>query len=253
MTWVVVRGNARRLALADDSVDLILCSPPYWGLRSYRDGGEHYSGQVGSESTPQDYVDELVGMIDADWRRVLKPSGSLWLNLGDKYAGSGGHNNAGLAHQNGPMVGTEQATTRRDGPNRYPQTDLARPKSLLGLPWRVALALIDRGGILRAEVIWSKPNGLPESVTDRVRRSHEQWFHLTLGPRYYAAVDRIREPSSSGLTNSTPGPNREGSAKAFGPMDRGGHSQWERDVGSFGGSPLGRLPGSVRTVPTQPL
>src|SRR3990167_10273828 len=116
MSGEVIRGDARSLPLTDSSVDLIVTSPPYWGQRSYRDGGEHYSGQVGSEASPQQYVAELVNMVDSEWRRVLKPVGSLWLNLGDKYAGSGGHNNAGLAHQNGPMVGTEQATTRRDGP-----------------------------------------------------------------------------------------------------------------------------------------
>ena len=286
MTWDIIHGDARELPLGDASVDLIVTSPPYWGLRSYRDGGEHYDGQVGSEDSPQQFVDELASMIDGEWRRVLKPVGSLWLNLGDKYAGSGGHNNAGLAHQNGPIVGTEQATTRRDGPNRYPQgLESARPKSLLGLPWRVALALIDRGWILRAEVIWSKPNGLPESVTDRVRRSHEQWFHFVLEPQYFSAVDEIREPANTDRPQTaraaelaaTLTPEQVAAIRSVGVSDTGRGAatqtgtgknrpevyeladQARQVLGGYAreflgdGATLGRLPGSVWSVPTEPL
>ena len=238
----VVQGDARNMDfLDDDSVDLIVTSPPYWGLRSYRDDGEHYSGQVGSEDTPQQFVEELVGMIDSEWRRVLKPAGSLWLNLGDKYAGSGGHNNSGLPNQDGPITGTELAT-RRDGPNRYKQTDEARPKSLLGLPWRVALALIDRGWILRRDQIWSKPNGLPESVTDRTRSSHEYWFHFVLGPRYFSAIDEIREPS-------TVPPGAPGSSEVENKDSNDGlsHRSFRRRPDMF--NPLGRTPGSVWSIP----
>ena len=85
----VIRSDARRLPLADDSVDLICSSPPYFALRSYQDGGEHYAGQIGSEPTPAEFVDALVE-VTRECVRVLKPSGSLWINLGDKYAGSGG-------------------------------------------------------------------------------------------------------------------------------------------------------------------
>ena len=233
--WQVVRGDARAMPLADASVDLIVTSPPYWGLRSYRDGGEHYDGQVGAESSPQGYVDELVGMINSEWRRVLKPSGSLWLNLGDKYAGAGG---AGTTTQ------LDKAQATKDSPLNYPKgLEVARPKSLLGLPWRVAIALIDRGWILRAEVIWSKPNGLPESVKDRVRRSHEQWFHFTLSERYYSAVDRIREPYSTSLTVEPP----------FGGTRVTDETDNRYSAESRQRSALGRMPGSVRSVPTQPL
>ncbi|KKK69073.1 hypothetical protein LCGC14_2937690 [marine sediment metagenome] len=130
----VIQGDARNMDfIDDDSVDLICTSPPYWGLRSYRDDGEHYSGQVGSEDTPQQYVEELVGMIDDEWRRVLKPAGSLWLNLGDKYAGSGGHNNDGISAKstlagNGHAGGVAKdgsenkiKATRRNAPDRYNQ------------------------------------------------------------------------------------------------------------------------------------
>jgi len=165
MTWEIVQADAWQLPLDDQTVDLICTSPPYWGLRSYRDGGEHYDGQIGSEDTPQQFVDQLVGMINSEWQRVLKRSGSLWLNLGDKYAGSGGHNNDGISAKStlqghGHTGGVAKdgsankiKATRRTGPDVYPKGlgESARPKSLLGLPWRVAIALIDRGWILWAE------------------------------------------------------------------------------------------------------
>ena len=115
-------------------------------------------------------------------------------------------------------------------------------KSLLGLPWRIALNLIDRGWILRAEIIWSKPNGLPESVTDRVRRSHEQIFHFVLEPRYYSAVDEIREPHQV----ATYGRARTGAAFAETKQADGGDGS-----GHLDGNPLGRLPGSVWTIDHQ--
>ena len=163
-TAQVIRANARHLPLADNSVDLVVTSPPYFALRSYQDGGEHYAGQIGDEPTPAEFVDSLLE-VTAECVRVLKPSGSLWVNLGDKYAGNGGGG-----------AGSSDGTTGR-GP-RPARFDVGIPtKSLMGIPWRYALRCIDDLGlILRAEVIWSKPNGLPESVTDRVRRSHEQWF-----------------------------------------------------------------------------
>ena len=238
--WEVMHGDARSLPLPDASIDLICTSPPYWGQRSYRDGGEHYSGQVGSEPTPQQYVDELVGMIDSEWRRVLKPSESLWLNLGDKYAGSGGHNNAGVG------------APKERGPSRYIQATEARPKSLLGLPERVKIALIDRGWICRATVIWDKANGLPESVTDRVRASHEYWYHFTLEPRYYAAVDRIREP----LRTAYQGPDwqeRKRRGEQANNRTEDGLTPFEGAHLDLASHPLGRLPGSVRSIATQPF
>lgn len=243
MGWEVLQGDARALPLADGSVDLIVTSPPYWGLRSYRDEGEHMAGQVGAEPTPMEYVEQLVAIIDSEWRRVLKPAGSLWLNLGDKYAGSGGGNdNTGLGFDRGEQ---SDELDNRGNPRRYPRSSSGvRPKSLLGLPWRVALALIDRGWILRAEVIWSKPNGLPESVTDRVRRSHEQWFHFTLSERYFSAVDEIREPHAE-VSVKRAAPHRAQTVQT--------HEDTETMDMSQALHTLGRLPGSVRTVPTQPL
>ena len=179
--------------------------------------------------------------------RVLKPSGSIWVNLGDKYAGSDGTKGGTSAST---LAGAANARPRgmRDGTfdgsggvSRKPVTTV-RPKSLIGIPWRYAIRCIDDLGlILRAEVIWSKPNGLPESVTDRVRRSHEQWFHFTKGPRYFSAVDEIREPHKSE-------PGREGKGALGGQKSL-------RPVGPNSGSynALGALPGSVWTIPTEPL
>jgi DNA modification methylase len=201
---VILRHDARDLPLGDESVDLVVTSPPYFALRSYRDDGEHYDGQLGSEATPQEFISNLVDCV-REWARVLKPSGSMFVNLGDKYAG----------------------------------------KSRLLLPHRFAIACIDQLNlIVRMDMVWSKPNGLPESVTDRVRASHEYWFHIVKEPRYFSGLDEIREPHkdpddmtrwylrNGGREDETPG-------KAF--------------TINSPGNPLGRLPGSVFTIPTEPL
>ena len=232
----LAQGDALRLPLADDSVDLVVTSPPYFALRSYRDDGEHYDGQIGSEATPQEFL-EALWAATAEMVRVVKPSGSVFVNLGDKYAGSGGHNNAGVG-------GTGR------GPSSYTKASgHARPKSLMGLPWRYAIGCIDDLGlILRSEIVWSKPNGLPESVADRVRRSHEQWFHFTPEPHYFSAIDEIREPQND--------PDRSGA------HDREDY-EWRRDAsgqsfqwepkGERVYNPLGKLPGSVWSIPSEPL
>lgn len=232
---MIVRADALHLPLRDASVDLIVTSPPYFALRSYRDGGEHYDGQIGSEATPAAFVGALVEAT-REMVRVLKPAGSIFVNLGDKYAGSGGHNNAAIGGAG-------------RGPSSYNKARGGTPtKSLMGLPWRYALACVDQLGlILRAEIIWSKPNGLPESVTDRVRRSHEQWFHMVKSPRYYAAVDEVREAyevpnhAQIGKENRSHRDNDTGL----------GVKPWHMDVRTV--NPLGKLPGSVWTVPSEPL
>jgi hypothetical protein len=122
---LVLRGDARALPLPDASVDLVVTSPPYFALRSYTDGGEHYQGQIGSEPSPAAYVDSLIDCT-REWMRVLKPSGSLWVNLGDKYAG--------------PSMGGDRAPLPKGGGQGAPSTKRptvgAPTKSLIGIPWR---------------------------------------------------------------------------------------------------------------------
>ena len=247
----IVRGNALALPLGDSIVDLIVTSPPYFGLRSYQDGGEHYDGQLGSEATPAEFVDALIAAT-REMVRVVKPSGSIWVNLGDKYAGSNGQpGGAGSS----TLVGTT-SHTRGMTSSKKPATG-APTKSLIGIPWRYAIRCIDDLGlILRAEVIWSKPNGLPESVTDRVRRSHEQWFHFTLSPRYYSAVDEIREAHAGEFLSDGVTRNPRHKYGGVMPNEAGGKSSTstpDRWSAASGLNPLGKLPGSVWTIPTQPL
>jgi DNA modification methylase len=238
-TAQVIRGDSRHLPLASDSVDLVVTSPPYFALRSYTDGGVHYERQIGAEPTPDEFVSSLLE-VTAECVRVLKPSGSLWVNLGDKYStGNGGE--SGLT-QLGQRLGTGGGQKSDSAKVRSPRVPGMKPKSLIGIPWRYALRCIDDLGlILRAEVIWSKPNGLPESVTDRVRRSHEQWFHFTLSPRYYSAVDEIREPHNSVAWIGRDKQERNNS-------DRNDGGKMANTA-----NPLGKLPGSVWTIPTEPL
>lgn len=235
----ILRGNALCLPVAESSVDLVVTSPPYFGLRSYQDGGQHYAGQLGAEATPAAYVDALI-TCTREWLRVLKPGGSLWINLGDKYVSD--NRGSGTDYKRG------EAKWAPVGPGGYPGEGIMPRKSLMGIPWRYALRCIDDLGlILRAEVIWSKPNGLPESVTDRVRRSHETWFHFVKQPRYFAAVDEIREDV---LHPNWSRPNRNDmpSAEARRAL---GQTSALRNV--YTPNALGKLPGSVWEVATQPL
>ena len=228
----IVRGDALELPLADDSVDLVVTSPPYFGLRSYQDAGEHYAGQIGDEDSPHAFVDNLV-TATSEMARVLKPGGSIFVNLGDKYSGA-------QQQSSGRQAGTSSADYwRRTDPKR---TGIPN-KSLMGIPWRYAIRCIDDLGlILRAEIIWSKPNGMPESCTDRVRRSHEQWFHFTKQPRYFAAVDEIREPASDYARSAAR--TRDDAC-----IPPGNRVRKIRDTVN----PLGKLPPSVWEIPTQPL
>ena len=248
----ILRGDARALPLPDDSVDLIVTSPPYFGLRSYTDGGEHYDGQVGAEATPQEFIAALIECT-REMVRVLKPSGSIFLNLGDKYAGStgGGPPSASSTLRGNGHVGggpKQQAGAGRASGRALP----GRPKSLMLLPERYRIAAVDELGLIaRAVLVWSKPNGLPESVTDRVRRSHEDWVHLTKAPRYFASVDEIREQyAPATLTRNTNGRAAHRPA-SYTDTSRGVLRDSRPPMHE--GNPLGKLPGSVWEIATQPL
>lgn len=236
---LVVRGDARRLPLPDESVDLIVTSPPYYALRSYTDDGEHYEGQIGSEDTWREWLEGLL-VVTAECARVLKPSGSMFVDLGDKYS-TGNSGQSGLAQLGEQYRGGGHSDGKAKRPSR-PATDLP-PKSLMLLPERYRIACVDHLGLIaRAVIVWGKKNPLPESVTDRVRRSHEDWVHLTLRPRYYSAVDEIRQPYADRRSDTeTAGDKR---------------SAWHEANGVTREDmlhPLGALPGSVWTIPTEPL
>ena len=245
---LVVRADARALPLPAASVDLIVTSPPYFALRSYTDGGEHYAGQLGCEATPALFIDALIACT-REMVRVLKPSGSIWVNLGDKYNGYNGGRGDGRIQKNEP---------RPTLPSGSGLDAAAIPnKSLMGLPWRYAIRCIDELGlILRAEVVWSKTNGLPESVTDRVRRSHEAWFHFTVQPRYYSAIDELRTGSAAAPTKSRSWAERKAAGVSWTPGigTRGTHlGEGQVPNSGMAAHPLGPLPGSVWEVVTQPL
>jgi len=160
-------------------------SPPYWGLRDY--GVE---GQIGLEPTPEEYVAKLVEVF-REVRRVLRKDGTLWLNLADSYASpdKGRLWDEGRTQKNTGRVLYARQANRGNIPG-------LKPKDLVGIPWRVAFALQADGWWLRSDIIWVKPNALPESVRDRPTKVHEYIFLLTRAQRYYYDQDAIREPQS---------------------------------------------------------
>ena len=171
-----------------DSVDLVVTSPPYWGLRDYGTG----DNQLGMESHPQMFIDHLVEIF-REVKRILKTSGSFWLNLGDTYHG-------GRRKHTVPQSINEERTSFWSERNVIPNRNLPddggwlQPKQKLMMPHRVAIALQDDGWILRNDVIWHKPNHMPESVRDRLTKSYENFFFFVKSRKYFFDLDSIREP-----------------------------------------------------------
>ena len=174
--------------LPDCSVQTCITSPPYWGLRDYG-----HDGQLGLERTPEEYVANMVAVF-REVRRVLADDGVLWLNLGDSYAGGGtiGRNDdESLPRPKGGHV----IGSATPGPQGFrPKADGLKPKDLCGIPWRVAFALQADGWWLRQDIIWHKPNPMPESVTDRCTKAHEYIFLMTKSARYYYDAEAVAEP-----------------------------------------------------------
>ena len=196
----ILIGDARqRLAELDaGSVQTCITSPPYFGLRDYGHGD-----QMGLESTPDEYVKGMVDLFREVWR-VLADDGTLWLNLGDSYNGSGGSGGSGERS-------TKQVTSPgsfHGGANK--SVSGLGPKQLLGIPWRVAFALQADGWYLRQDIIWAKPNPMPESVTDRCTKSHEYLFLLSKSARYFYDRDAIAEPALTGWNGSEFDTNKTG-------------------------------------------
>lgn len=233
--------------LSGESINTVVTSPPYWGLRDYG-----VDGQIGLENSVEEYVSALVDVF-REIKRILKENGTVWLNLGDAYAGSGrgrnanGKSNAGNNHMqsNGQLEGIVKISKNVVG---------LKPKDLIGLPWRVAFALQQDGWYLRQDIIWNKPNAMPESVTDRPTKSHEYLFLLSKNPKYYYDHESIKEPAIYGMLDV------RGSDGSFGPAQKAKREDKAR--GSFDGK-YGkeafrairdkRNKRSVWTVATKPL
>lgn len=183
MTAKLLIGDARRTlrTVPSNSVQCVVTSPPYWGLRDYNHGG-----QIGLEQTYEEYIDEIVSVFDEVWR-VLKDDGVAWLNLGDSYAG----NNSRASNNGRAGYGNEREGVFYRGGKGL------KPKDLVGIPWRVAFALQDSGWYLRQDIIWHKPNPIPESVKDRCTKSHEYIFMLTKSARYYFDNQAIKEDAKT--------------------------------------------------------
>lgn len=190
MPYHLIQGDSRQVltTLPDQSIHCIVTSPPYYGLRDYG-----VDGQIGSEEGLSEYLAAIRTVFRHCWR-VLRDDGTFWLNLGDSYANDtkwGGV--TGGKHASG-LHGTAAIGRRR--------TNTGLPsKCLMGVPWRVAFALVDDGWVLRSDIIWCKPNPLPESVTDRPTKAHEYLFLLSKGPRYYYDAEAISEPASPDYDN----------------------------------------------------
>lgn len=186
-TVTLLLGDAREQAasLEPRSVQAVVTSPPYFSLRDYG-----VAGQLGAESSPAEFIANLVSVFDAI-RPALADDGTLWVNLGDSYVAARGQGNAGGNLEGGPRPSfrgkRESVATTREG-IRYDRPN----KSMLGIPWRFAFAMQDAGWILRNDIIWAKPNGMPESVRDRFSTKHEHIFLFTKNPRYYFDLDAVR-------------------------------------------------------------
>jgi DNA modification methylase len=189
---MLIRGDARRIPLADKSVQCCVTSPPYFGLRSYLEEDDPAKEcEVGTEETPEEYISTMVHIF-RDVRRILRDDGTVWLNLGDSYnSGSGGYDDK----YNGAFVGRDDIKRKVLKGKGRSAPDL-KPKDLIGIPWRVALALQNDGWYLRADIIWAKGNPMPESCTDRPTKSHEYIFLLSKSERYFYDAEAVKEKAS---------------------------------------------------------
>lgn len=227
-------GDALAVArtLPEASADCIVTSPPYFGLRDY---GE--AGQYGLESSPGEYVETMRALF-SELRRVLADDGTLWLNIGDSYYSG-----------RGASTGTDDKNSaRRFGIRSLDKggADWARPKNLLGIPWRVAFALQDDGWNLRNAIVWHKPNAMPESIHDRLSTRYEPVFMFSKSRNYWFGLDAIREPADPASAR----PNR--CTTKYQDVIKPGTSSMFFNGKDYSAGP-GKNPGDVWSIPTQPF
>jgi len=248
MAWKLLQGDVldKLSEIETGTVQTCVTSPPYWGLRDYG-----VDGQIGLEKTPEEYVEKMV-QVFREVKRVLRDDGTLWLNLGDSYAGSG------KGAWDNKEVQKEIYVPDKDSPQcklkKVPQG--LKPKDLVGIPWMVAFALRADGWYLRQDIIWHKPNAMPESVTDRPTKAHEYIFLLSKRKRYFYDAEAVREPLSEQRAKQAgklvdPGNDAKKRKKQI------EHDKKRGSGGHFDGhkwrmNPLGRNKRSVWTVATQP-
>lgn len=182
-------------SMPSESVHTCVTSPPYYGLRDYGT-----DGQIGLEQTPEEYIEKLVEVF-REVRRVLRHDGTLWVNIGDSYAGSG----KGRMKDGTNCIGKSKSRTyggTSSGILHKASVDGCKAKDLIGIPWMLAFALRADGWYLRQDIIWQKPNCMPESVKDRCTKSHEYIFLLSKSPKYYFDAEAISEPVTSTKGNA---------------------------------------------------
>ena len=248
MAWQLYQGDALETMkqMEDESINCCVTSPPYWGLRDYG-----VDGQLGLEKTPEEYVAKMVEVF-REVKRVLRKDGTLWLNLGDSYVTSHavGTKDDDTGWKYGAISKGYQARAGGVGNGR-------KPKDLVGIPWMVAFALRADGWYLRQDIIWHKPNPMPESVKDRCTKAHEYIFLLSKSSKYYYDADSIREPLSEQRAKQAgklvdPGNDAKKRKKQI------EHDKKRGSGGHFDGhkwrmNPLGRNKRSVWTVATKPF
>ena len=237
--WKIHTGDCVEIikGISANSVQSVITSPPYYGLRDYG-----HDGQIGLEKTPEAYVAKMVEVF-REVRRVLRDDGTVWLNIGDSYAGSG---------KGGQSAEKRSAGWQPTYANKGYVPPDCKPKDLIGIPWMLAFALRTDGWWLRQDIIWHKPNPMPESVLDRCTRSHEYLFLLSKSAQYYFDANTVREPlsESTKMRDKTPrgrSQNGGGSAESM-----AGYDYSRENLGNMTSNPSGRNRRSVWSINTKP-
>jgi DNA modification methylase len=237
--------------IPDQTVQCVVTSPPYWGLRDYS-----VDGQIGLEKTPEEFIQKMVEVFRGV-RRVLRDDGTVWLNLGDCYATNGVYIKTYKANHPEHQDLHTKHSERYQNKKGY-RDETVKAKDLIGMPWRVAFALQADGWYLRSDIIWSKPNPMPESVTDRPTKSHEYIFLLTKKARYYYDADAVREAhkepwrghgeherinyNTGGITGRGRVGDYEDGVRQYNPAGRNRRTVWEIATQPFPGSHFATFP-----------
>jgi site-specific DNA-methyltransferase (cytosine-N4-specific) len=247
MSWDILEGCAlRRLPeLPDESVQCVVTSPPYWGLRDYG-----VDGQIGLEETPAEWLDRMVAVFH-EVLRVLRADGTCWVNVGDSYA-TGTTSDRGPTHTGTHGYWENPQVNKRINGREYG----LKPKDLVGIPWMLAFALRADGWYLRQDIIWAKPNPMPESARDRCTKSHEYIFLLTKSGRYYYDFDAMQEPVTGNAHSRGNGIN----PKAYKMPDgwdsssgNGGHGSIHKQGREKGKTPQSKQNESFSAAVTDPV